>query len=52
MEKKKSAFLALCEGNPLVIGGFPLQRASDALISHEQTVEQAIETAMIWDAVM
>ena len=51
-----SALLALCEGNSPVTGEFPSQRpvtrSFDFLCSSpEQTVEQTIETPVIWDAI-
>ena len=52
-----SAILALCERNPPVTVGFLLTKASDVELwcclwsSPEQTAEQTIETAVIWDAV-
>ena len=51
------ALLALCEGNPPVTGGFPSQepvtRSFDVfLFAPEQTVEQTIETQVIWDAIV
>ena len=51
-----SALLALCEGNPPAIGGFPSQ-GSDAELwcfsrsAPEQTVEQTSETPVIVDAI-
>ena len=51
-----SALLALCEGNPPATGGFPFTKASDAELwcflwsAPEQTVEQTIDTPVIWDA--
>ena len=51
-----SALLALCKGNPPVTGGFPSQkpvaRSFDVyLFAPEQTIEQTMETLMIWDAI-
>ena len=48
-----SALLALCEGNPPVTGGFPSQRsvARNFDVFFEQTVEQAFEKPVIWDAI-
>ena len=51
-----SALLALCEGNSPVTGEFPSQRTVarnfDFLWStSEQTVEQSIETPVLWDAI-
>ena len=51
-----SAFLALCEGNPPVTGGFPTQRPETRNWSFlwstpEQTVEQTIETLVILNAI-
>ena len=51
-----SVLLALCEGIPLVTGGFPT-KASDAerccflWSAPEKTAEQTIETPVIWDAI-
>ena len=53
-----SVLLALCEGNPLVTGGFPSQRASNAQLwsflfcKLEQAVEQTMELTVICDAMM
>ena len=53
--KRFPAFLALCEGNSSVTRGLPLQRpVSRALIflsAPEQTIEQTMETPVIWDAI-
>ena len=54
-----SALLAICEGNPPVTGNrwIPLTKASDAELwcflrsALEQTVDQTIETPMIWNAI-
>ena len=51
-----SALLALCAENPPVTGGFPSQRPEmgsfDVFLSaSEQTVEQTMETPVIWDAI-
>ena len=52
-----SMLLALCEGNPLVTGEFPSQKASDAELwcflwsVPEQTVDQTIEMPVIWDTI-
>ena len=52
-----SALLAFCEGNSPVTGEFPLTKASDAELwsllwsAPEQTVEQTIETPVIWNAI-
>ena len=52
-----SPLLALCDGNPPVIGEFPLQRpvtqSFDVFLSSppEQTVEPTVETPVIWDAI-
>ena len=53
-----SALLDLYEGNPPVTGGFPSQRPVTRgfegffyLSSPEQTVEQTIETPVIWGAI-
>ena len=52
-----SALLALCEGKPPLTGGVPSQRSVTGsfeffvLSAPEQTVEQTIETPMIWDGV-
>ena len=48
-----SALLALCVGNPWVIGGFPSQRTSAANLMFlqclpDQTVEQTLECPVIW----
>ena len=48
--------MALCEGNPPVTGGFPSQRPDAGLwcslwSAPEQTVDQTIETPVIWDAI-
>ena len=57
LDETFSSSLALCEGNPLVTGGFPPTKASDAEIwcflwsVAEQTVEQTIDTPVIWDAI-
>ena len=50
------AFLAFCEGNLPVTIGFPSQRpvtrSFDIFLSApEQTVEQTLETLVIWDAI-
>ena len=52
-----SALLALCEGNPPVTGGFPSQRPVTRSFevflwsAPKQTVEQTIETLVIWSAI-
>ena len=52
-----STLLALCEGNPAVTSGFPSQmpvtRSFDVFFysAPGQTVEQTIETPVIWDAI-
>ena len=51
-----SALLALCEGKPPVTGGFssqkPVTRSFDVFLDlPEQTIEQTIETPVIWDAI-
>ena len=54
-----STLLALCEGNPPVTGDrwIPLTKASDAELWYflwsapEQTIEQIIETPVIWDEI-
>ena len=54
-----SALLVLCDGNLLVTSGFPhngqlrgaLTFYAWTAIVPEQTVEQTIETALIWDAI-
>ena len=52
-----SALLALCEGNPPVTGGLssqtPVTRSFDVffLSAPDQTVEQTIDTLVIWDAI-
>ena len=50
-----SALLALCEGNPQITDGFPFQsqvmRSFDFLSGPEQTVEQTVETPVIWDPI-
>ena len=51
-----SASLALCEGNPPVIGGFLHKKVSYAELWYfnwcepEQTIEQTVEMLDIWDA--
>ena len=53
-----SALLALCEGNPPVTGAFPSQkpvtRSFDIFFydAPERTLEQTIETPVIWDAIV
>ena len=53
--EKFSALLVLCEGTPLLTGGFPSQRpvtqSFDVWSSAEQTVEQTIDTPVIWDTI-
>ena len=55
METSFSVLVALCEGNSPVTGEFPFIKASDAEFwcflwsAPEQTVEQIIETPVIWD---
>ena len=48
-----STLLALCEGNPLAIGRFPLQKASNAgfdiFYVSIKTAEQAVELPMIFE---
>ena len=51
-----SAFLTLCDGNPPVTGGFPSQRPVTRNFGvffdlPEQTVNQTIETRVIWVAI-
>ena len=52
-----SALLVLCAGNLPVTGEFPHTKASDAELwcflwsTPEQTVEQTLETPVIWDAI-
>ena len=50
-----STLLALCAGNSPVIGEFtsqrPVMRRFDFLSPPEQTVEQTIDTQVIWDAI-
>ena len=52
-----SALLAFCKRNSPAIGGFPYTKASDAELwcfiwsAPEQTIEQRIETPVIWDAI-
>ena len=53
-----SALWALCDGNPSVTGEFPSQRSVTRsfdvcffLSAPEQTVEQTIETLVIWDVI-
>ena len=47
-----SALLALCEGNPPVTGGSPQKGQFWCfLLSPEQTVQQKIETPVIWDVI-
>ena len=51
-----STWLALCEGNPSVTGGFPSQRASNEELScfllcmPDQTVERTVQLLVISDA--
>ena len=51
-------YWTLCEGNPPVNGGFPAQRPVTRSLdvffksAPEQTAEQAIETPMVWDAIV
>ena len=46
-----------CEGNPVVTGGFPLTKASEAELwcfiwsAPEQAAKQTLETLVIWDAI-
>ena len=53
-----SVLLALCEGNPLVTGGFPPQRASDAELwcvigcQLKPADEQTAELPVIWDSMI
>ena len=55
---EKISWLALCEGNQPVTGGFPSQRASYvelwdfACCQLEETVEQTMEWPEIWDAMV
>ena len=52
-----SPLLVLCEGNPPVTDGFPSQspvtRSFDMFfdVPPEQTVEQTVETLVIWNAI-
>ena len=52
-----SVLLALCEGNPPVAGGFPSQRPVTRSFgiffsfAPEKTVEETIESTVIWDAI-
>ena len=53
-----SALLALCEGNPPVTSAWiPPTKANDAelwcflLSAPEQTIEEIIDTLVIWDAI-
>ena len=43
-----SALLDLCEENPPITNGFPTQRPVTGIL--EQTIEQTIETPVIWGA--
>ena len=51
-------FLALCEGNPPVTGGFPSQRASNVELlclvwcHPEQAIKQTSEMPVIWDMML
>ena len=52
-----SALLAFCEGNSPVTGEFPSQRPlmrsfGVFLSAPEQTVEQTIDTPVIWDTIV
>ena len=51
-----SALLALCEENPSITGGFPLQTADvtgfDILMSVKTNGYTTIESPVIWDAMM
>ena len=49
-----SALLGLCVGNTPVTGGFPSQRpvVRNFDVFFDQTVEQAIETPVTWDAIV
>ena len=48
--ERLSTLLALCEGNPLVTGGFPSQRTSDVQLKcFLQAVEQTVQFPVIWD---
>ena len=55
--KTSFTLLALCEGNPPVTEGFPSQKpvtlSFDATLWSvpEETVEQTMETPVIWDAI-
>ena len=55
--EKFSALLALCEGESTGHRWIPLTKASDAELwcflwsAPEQTVEQIIDTPVIWDAI-
>ena len=50
-----SELLVLCVGNSPVTGAFPTQRpvtrSFDVSFDPEQTVQQTIETPVIWDAI-
>ena len=52
-----SVLLALCEGNPLVTGGFPPQRpvmqSCDVFfdLCRNKLLSKTIETQVIWDAI-
>ena len=52
-----SALLALCAGNSPVTGEFPSQKPGTRSFdffwfASEQTVEQTMETQVIWDAIV
>ena len=52
-----SALLALCEGNPLVTGGFPTNDQWSRILIFlcrqlDKAVEQTVEWLVIWDAMM
>ena len=49
-----SAWLALCEGNPPVNGGFPSHGPvtwSFDVCFNEQTIEQTLKSPVIWDTI-
>ena len=47
-----SALLTFCEGNPPVTGEFPSQRPVTRSFGAWTTVEQAMETPVIWDTIV
>ena len=48
--ERSSVLLALCEGNPMVTSGFPLQRATNLELwcLPKQAIEQTVELLLIW----